>query len=565
MKKIQAISAALLATGIAFSSVSCGSNETSSTTSSSSDSASSASSTSSASASSSSGLPITAEKTTFEIFSFMSGKAALSVSSHEDVLAFQELEKRTNIDIVWNHPPTGQEAEQFNLMTASQDLPDMIYYDWRNQYPGGPEKAIMDQVIIDLKDKVAELAPNFSQMLEEYPELKKEITTDSGALYMFPTISQAYLEAGDNKPVNYGFAYRKDWAERVGYDQDPLTIEDWHEMLTLFKEQDANGNGDPNDEIPFVSTNGDGKALLIRTWIPAWGMLRDFYVDPETKQINHPFNNPEAFLDFITTMNQWYSEGLIDPDYLANDGDSHSAKMMSNISGGYCGTIGGSFNTFMTQGPEVIDGFKLEPVPYPIGPAGQSYTSQSAYITRGMGLAITTACEQPDIALRWMDYVMGDEGSMLVNFGIEGEHYTIQEDGLPAWSDKIVEEAESQHKTLDEVVGGIAIGAVEQWATLQRSTAPAPGSELMNYAMEKWAPSSYALSLPPMTFTPEESAQIAQLVTEIDTYYEEIVNKMIMGQAPLSDFDAAVEAVKNMGLEEALKIYNDAYTRYQNR
>ncbi|MGI5895232.1 MAG: extracellular solute-binding protein [Candidatus Merdivicinus sp.] len=565
MKKFQAFSAALLATGIAFSSVSCGSNESSSTASSS-DPTSSASSTSSSSAASTSGLPITPEKTTFKIFSFMSDKAAQSVTSHEDVLAFQELEKRTNIDIVWNHPPAGQEKEQFNLMTASQDLPDMIYYDWRNQYPGGPEKAIMDQVIIDLKDKVAELAPNFSKMLQDYPELKKEITTDSGALYMFPTISQEYLEAvgQEEQPVGYGYAYRKDWAERVGYNQDPLTVDDWYEMLTLFKEQDANGNGDPNDEIPFVS-QGEGKALLIQTWLPAWGMLRDFYVDQETQQINHPFNNPEDFLDFVTTMNKWYSEGLIDPDYVATDFEGHKTKMMSNISGAYCGTLGGSFTTFMTQGPEVIDGFQLEPVPYPIGPAGKSYTNSSAFITRGYGLAITTACEQPDVALRWMDYVMGEEGSMLVNFGIEGEHYTIQEDGLPAWSDKILDEMESENKTLDQVVGGIAIGSVEQWATLQRKTAPVPGSELQEYAKEKWAPSSYDLSLPPMTLTPEESSRVAEIMTEINTYYEEIINKMIMGQTPLSDFDAAVDAVKKMGLDEALKIYNDAYTRYQSR
>ena len=36
-------------------------------------------------------------------------------------------------------PASGQSAEQFNLIVATSDLPDIMYYSWATSYPGGPD------------------------------------------------------------------------------------------------------------------------------------------------------------------------------------------------------------------------------------------------------------------------------------------------------------------------------------------------------------------------------------------------------------------------------------------
>ena len=59
--------------------------------------------------------------------------------------------ENTGVDITFLHPPTGGENEQFNLLVADGDLPDVMEYHWQN-YPGGPEKAISDGVIVSLND-----------------------------------------------------------------------------------------------------------------------------------------------------------------------------------------------------------------------------------------------------------------------------------------------------------------------------------------------------------------------------------------------------------------------------
>ncbi|MDR1559357.1 MAG: hypothetical protein LBS84_06610, partial [Clostridiales bacterium] len=86
-----------------------------------------------------SGLPIVTEPLTLTYWSIFPSKNAETRKSLGEVTAYMELEKRTGIKIDWQHPPIGQEKEQFNLMVASGDIPDLIYYGWQTA-PGGPQK-----------------------------------------------------------------------------------------------------------------------------------------------------------------------------------------------------------------------------------------------------------------------------------------------------------------------------------------------------------------------------------------------------------------------------------------
>ena len=46
--------------------------------------------------------------------------------------------------------------------------------------------------------------------------------------------------------------FSEEWMKNVGVDKAPETTDELYDMLVAFKEQDANGNGDPSDEIPFT-------------------------------------------------------------------------------------------------------------------------------------------------------------------------------------------------------------------------------------------------------------------------------------------------------------------------
>ena len=160
------------------------------------------------------------------------GSTGASVmSSFDDNLAMQELQKRTGVDLEFIHPAVGQETEQFNLLIASRELPDIIEHSW-NEYAGGIQKAIDDGIIIKLNDILDEQAPYYAKMLEDYPELARQAKTDDGTICVFG----AYSISDYN--CQFGYMIRQDWLDEAGLEQ-PVTIQDWEDtMLALI---DARG------------------------------------------------------------------------------------------------------------------------------------------------------------------------------------------------------------------------------------------------------------------------------------------------------------------------------------
>ena len=73
------------------------------------------------------------------------------------------------------------------------------------------------------------------------------VMNPDGTIYTLPQVnSGAELRVARKLFIN------KKWLENVNMEV-PTTTEELYQLLKAFKEQDANGNGDPNDEIPLCS------------------------------------------------------------------------------------------------------------------------------------------------------------------------------------------------------------------------------------------------------------------------------------------------------------------------
>ena len=102
-----------------------------------------------------------AETPTLTYWTNLSSTDASVMSSLDDNLYMQELQARTGVDLEFLHPAVGQENEQFSLLIASGELPDIIEWNWSG-YAGGIQKAIDDGVILPLNDLIAQYAPNYA-------------------------------------------------------------------------------------------------------------------------------------------------------------------------------------------------------------------------------------------------------------------------------------------------------------------------------------------------------------------------------------------------------------------
>jgi putative aldouronate transport system substrate-binding protein len=335
---------------------------------------------------------------------------------------FKDLEKKTGVRFDFKHPPVGQEKEQFNLMMASNDLTDLIFWTWWD-VPGGPGNFIRGGQIVALNDLINKYGPNFKKEMEKHPDYRKQVTLDDGTYYMIPKFKHELYTR-----ISHGYQVREDWLERLGI-KPPKTLDEWYQMLTAFKTKDANGDGDPNDEIPFGGY--DTGHYSLRRFAYTFGVWVDFYLD--NGKVRYGPIQP-AYKDYLSTMRKWYAEGLIDPDYVSIDRKGFEAKVVGDKMGSYAGLMNGHMGKFLGLKKDDPN-FKLMGLQPPIGPAGKPYGPMNTAAT-GDGVAVSSTCKDKPAAVRWGDYLFTEDGIRMINFGREGLTYTMK-DGKPTFTELI--------------------------------------------------------------------------------------------------------------------------------
>jgi len=480
----------------------------------------------------------------------LNANAAATMKSFNEIAAYKELEKITGTKVEFLHPPAGQERDQFNLMLASDKLPDVIEYTW-SAAPKGPDTLIKEKRILRLNELIEKYAPNLTKILNEKPEFRKLITTDEGNIYVMP-----FLLGDELLSVVNGPAIRKDWLDKLGL-QVPRTIADWETVLTAFRDQDPNGNG-KKDEIPLLINFGDIE--FSHMFIGAWGIAADFY--QEGGKVKYGPIEPQ-FKEFLATMAKWYKEGLLDKDYATTDGKLKDAKITGNQVGAfnaYAGSGIGRYNSLMKPN---IPNVSIVGAPYPTLKPGDKSLGQYTFPFTGIGAAITTSAKNPEQIVKWLDYKYGPEGHMLFNFGIEGESYKM-ENGYPKYTDLIMNNPDKLPITQAMAKYFIASWSgpivqdkryIEQYYTMPEQ----------REAQKAWMEADHSKLLPPITLTAEESSKTASIMNDVKTYRDEMINKFVMGAEPIENFDKFVKTIKSMGIDEAINARQAALDRFNNR
>lgn len=495
-------------------------------------------------------LPISKEKMTITMWRPNDAKVTASMKGFGEIKVFQELEKRTNIHVEFKQPPLGQEADQFNLMMASNDLPDTIYYNWSSA-PGGSPKYLVDNQIIKLNDYIDKYAPNFKKLLSTQEAFRKQTSLDDGTIARFPFGRLEKIQS-----VTDGLQMRQDWLKKLNL-STPTSIEEWYKVLTAFKTKDPNGNGKA-DEIPFTG-NGIGS---VGNLCPAFGVLNGMMMK-DGKVAYGPIQ-PE-FKNFLTTIANWYKEGLIDPELPTANGTTQDYKITNNLSGAYSAAVMGGLGRYTTTMRAKQPDFEITGVIWPTYNGGKAYMPYSTGTRAlGNGVAITSKAKNIKEIVQFLDYGYSEEGGILYNFGIEGESYTMK-NGVPTFTDKILKNPDglSSDQALAQYALSIMDGPFAQDNRYREQMLLLPEQKK---ALETWSNGDESLCIPAgPSLTPDESKQYAAIMNQVNTYVTEMITKTMMGKDPVSNFDNSVKAIKGMGIDDAIKIQQGAVDRYNKR
>lgn len=453
---------------------------------------------------------------------------------------YAEIERRTGVEIEWILPPVDNEQAKaaYNVLIAGADLPDIITHPYYHYYPGGSDKAIEDEVYLDLKDLMQEYSPHYWHYLTEDGETIKLVTTDAGNIWCY------YMIDSFAQPSYGGPVWRKDFLDKVG-SSVPTTIGEMYDTLVKFRD-DLELERPIFDESDYLAS--------------AYGVKSTFINDNGTVKFG-PVE--DGWKEYLTEMHRWYEEGIIPQDYVAPP-ELRVAMLENKV--GAASNMGFNNITEYTSLASDIPDFELIAAPYPrlnkddpkVDFKKQNYRAQQNCT------AITTNCEEPWVAAKWLDVKFTDEFILKGNYGEEGVAYTMV-DGEPQYTDALIN-PEEPGMTLGILLYKHAFGKGPYYRIMDRNWfTHLPHAIDAMYLWDDSSTGEGELPEPFLSMPAEEGERFSTIMADINSYVAECRVNFIIGDMSLDDWDTYINTIKDMGLEEALGLKQASYDRLTNR
>lgn len=531
-----------------------------------------------------SALPIVTEPMEVDIGVFPQGAMIMSEFDPETFWNIRYFDDVTGLDINWQVYDPASKGETLSLMMAGGEMPDLLMgagWDVNQVNDYGVTQGLLYPI-----STLLEYMPTLSAIMEKQPELRAVLTAPDGQIYAFPGIGDAKY----SYPLR--FWINKEWLANVGMEM-PKTIDDLYNVLKAFKEQDANGNGDPNDEIPFTGSWDEEypEDRLFKSFFgladSGNGLAVDYTMDAnaDDRQIIYvPYAN--EYKDYLSTMNKFWTEGLFDPDMFTQSQVQCVAKEEDNLTGIWSGANPLSTLTSFENPYETWDALDLV-----TGPNGEIPAVNYYPLIYNFGnSAISADCDPEKAAAlaNLMDYYYTPEW---YNFNWYGPEYGSEYDydGIGAYYDentkgyafKGTENKDMTRWTFKctyitfwETPGYHTVGNrfyEAEWAEANPDSVVAQilkgqGGAFMTYEklLNRAVVPYYREGIPPMFLSEDDIERSQLLLSQLNDYVRNMEVKFITGEASIeADYDNFISTLESYGVQELLEIYNHYYNVYK--
>jgi putative aldouronate transport system substrate-binding protein len=478
--------------------------------------------------------------------------------------------ERTGINLNFDIAPPNESQEVLNLTIASGDLPDIIVgftVDPSTLALFGPQG-----LFLPLSDLIAEHGHFIHEVFEGSPQALPLITSPDGEIYGLPQVNECYHCFYSQRAwIN------SDWLENVGMGV-PQTTEEFVDVLTTFKEQDANGNGDPDDEIPLAAAttgwNGNIDGFLLNPFVFSEFSGQNRFFEQNDGLITQNVTS-EGYREGLRYLNQLFSAGLFGEESFTQPMD----QIKQQVEGGDAPTIGvvisGAHPNFANIGGDRWK--KYVAVPSLEGPTG---LRQAPFNPWGVGsgqCVINARTEHPVAAFKWCDGLYDRETTLRSVFGIPQWEAAEGEEGQWKWA----EEGEAslggeEFPTIWRRLSTFGTLQNVHWAQRGPSYRPnhlrlgearrddAAGLEVVLFEQTKANYEPYARAIedliPPLAFTTAQAAEVTELKLGIDDYVAQMTAEFVLGRQDLdAGWDNFVATLEALGINRMVEIYQAAY------
>lgn len=343
----------------------------------------------------------------------------------EDDYIRQELQKRLNIDLQLVCKPTNEYYTALNMQISGGDVPDIFMVN-ETQY----ETFAPSGLFLNLKPYLDQM-PYYTTAFPGIGE--NESLLYDGALYL---IGNGSLRGADQAVPSFQSMWiRQDWLDTLGLEV-PTTLDELYDVCYAFTYQDPDGNG-LDDTVGFSGfrDGAQGYASMFPFVYGAYGVGEptSYILTDDGVKLSAELEGTKEALAYIKKM---VDDGLVDPDVLAYSDYNQFNEMVYRNKVGVIYYSWAVFikSQFGEQLRELCPGANWQQFATVAGPNGdRALENYKVPGSRRYGYVVGAhvAKDPAKLArvLKYLDYISDGEGLRLVCYGIEGEHYTVGEDG----------------------------------------------------------------------------------------------------------------------------------------
>lgn len=473
-----------------------------------------------------------------------------STNTRTDRIIWNKVSEITGINIEWECI----DEDALATYLAGSEWPDFIQHTLSSSLVN--DYGVVGGRFVNFNDYL-DYMPNLVQAMKDYPIIQKAATQSNGAMYSLPSVEVSATTVSA-RPY-----YRTDVLEKAGV-AVPTTVDEFHDALVALKEYYG--------VVSFIPELSMDESYWGPMLFAAFGTLTNMNFDDDGNG-NVIFNRTsEQMKDYLTWMNQLYTEGLIHQEYLTLEGTARFDAAKS----GTCAFIGGGeanslAATDFEDGEFHID--CLAPLTSDKD-STQSIVGKSAYFDGG--ILINANSEYVTELCRMFDMIYATEevvpGSGLLGqsfcYGIKGVDWDYDEGNNSTYSLNAPESYDGAFTTYqyEELIWN-GCGRLDALAGYVTST-PGNGQARQYGFVNNVIPYQSDLYFPAgmLKFTEDEQYVLDNHLTDIQTYYKEMEGKFITGVVDIeTGWDEYCNTLEQMGVQDVIEVYQAAYDRWNGK
>lgn len=488
-------------------------------------------------------FPIVSEPITLKAFV---AQGVYTKGDFNDLAIWKDYEEKTNVKVIFEAYPMGQETEKFSLKIASNDLPD--FFMKITLTPTEITKYSQEKAFAPITPYLEEYAPNLSHQMEEMQNLRSTITMNDGEIYGFPYLVTA------SPAQTIPMFYNTKWLDALGYDKMPESLEELKDLLLEVRKTDLNGNGQ-EDEVPLMFDSfGTAKAAFRGSFgIGTRGSSVNIDIGPDGALRYIPTS--EGYKQMLQFLHELYEEKLLYQEIF--DADIPAVTALGEQNQVFMGVF--NLRDYLGETYKEEFGGIFEPF---AGPDGQKAYGIRMDAIAGQNTFITTENQYPEATVRWIDYFYSQEGTRLYFMGQENVTYEFDSEGMPTYNDFVCNNPDGLNK--EEVLGnyvpwsGGSNPSIAEDTCFGHNMYPELETQITQSLLtftpsEVWSTFSYNM---------EDTTRLITLEEDINTYVDTMAAKFVSGNSSFDEWEEYVATLEKMNLKELLEIYQRGLDDY---